>query len=151
MFWLAVGSWFLASGSCELLLSPFNILCACLRESQQRRCPHFLSLNSLYLILISGTIHYMVYEAPGCSEQSISFQGVIIVLAAGPRDDLSLTRTLLLRILINIISDPRNFLYEICFENWIIVYAWSGSRIGWKALYAFLSTMAMVLLLSGLS
>lgn len=88
-----------------------------------------------------------MYEAPGCSEQSISFQGVIIVLAAGPREDLSLTRTLLLRILINIISDPRNFLYEICFENWMIVYAWSGSRIGWKALFAFLSIMAMVIAL----
>ena len=90
-----------------------------------------------------------MYEAPGCSQQS-SFQGVIIVLAAGPREDLSLTRTLLLRILINIISDPTTFLYEICFENWMIGYAWSGSRIGWKALSAFLSIMAVVLL-SGLS
>lgn len=29
----------------------------------------------------------------------------------------------------------------------MIVYAWSGSRIGWKALFAFLSIMAMVIAL----
>lgn len=144
MFWLAVGSWFLASGSCELLLSLFNILCACLRESQQRRCPHFLSLNSLYLILISGTITLQGVRGPRVFRAVNKFSGCDNCPC---REDLSLTRTLLLRILINIISDPRNFLYEICFENWMIVYAWSGSRIGWKALFAFLSIMAMVIAL----